>query len=221
MKTGQTAFIPQTWAIYTGAVQRLLTGRVSFDSWACTATDLGMFLLTSSPFCTNPSTGRFTACSSHRNSLNMDSSEHRQQQARASSPPHLTFYQVCKFLGTKKKIWTLSLLWSFAYAQRKMNNAICCSGERIPLCLLFPDPATSVLRIFWKPLLGNCNHSKAEVYRFCLFSPENSIIMRPNANRRFQPPKSYLFYWADSSQGRVRAASVTYLLDTAEGRYLL
>lgn len=167
-----------------------------------------------------PSRGSFTACCSHHNNLSMDSSEHKLQQAHASSPPHLTFYQVRKFLGTKTPR-ILLLSWSFAYAQRKTSTTICSSGERIPLCLLFPDPATNVLRIFWKPLLGNCNHSKAQVYRFCLFSPENSIIMRQNVNGRFQPPKSYLLYWADSSWARGRAALVIYLLDTAEGRYLL
>lgn len=83
----------------------------------------------------------------------------------------------------QQKIQSL-LAQSFACIQRRTNSIICCSGES--LCSLFPNPTTNVLRIFWKSLLENYNHSNTQVSRFCLFSIENSSTVRHNRNGRFQ-----------------------------------
>lgn len=93
----------------------------------------------------------------------------------------------------QQKIQILLLAQSFAYTQRRTNSTICCSGERIRLCLLFPNPTTNVLTIFWKSLLENYNHSNTQVFRFCLFSIENSNTVRHNGNRRLQPSENYLW----------------------------
>lgn len=91
----------------------------------------------------------------------------------------------------QQKLQILLLAQSFACTQRT-NSTICCSGERIRLCLLFPNPTTNVLRIFWKSLLENYNQSNSQVFRFCLFSMENSNIVRHNGNGRLQLFESYL-----------------------------
>lgn len=68
--------------------------------------------------------------------------------SRAVLPPHLTFlHWVCKLFQVGKD--TNSFV-SSKLCLRTESTTICCSGERIHLYVLFPDPATNVLRILLK-----------------------------------------------------------------------
>jgi len=145
MQAGQraTAFSPKTQAIYTAAAQHFVDWEGESGLLSLHGRGLFDILLISPLFCTGPSRRSSTAAvpTITPSGWTPTGTDLRFLLVSPSSTKSVNSFM-------QEKIQILLLAESFAYAQRRTNNTICNSGERISLCLLFPDPATNVLRIF-------------------------------------------------------------------------